>query len=76
MKEERESKNRKKKRMDENGNITDAGRAEPPKKSLTAYIIYFQDKKPTFVERYPSIFLIYSALNLSELTKLIAKEWK
>ena len=28
---------------------------EPPKKKpLTAYIIYFQDKKPLFVERYPS----------------------
>lgn len=29
-------------------------RLEPPKKPLTAYIIYFQDKKPLFVERYPS----------------------
>ena len=28
---------------------------EPPKKPLTAYIIYFQDKKPLFVERYPSM---------------------
>jgi hypothetical protein len=26
---------------------------EPPKKPLTAYIIYFQDKKHNFVERYP-----------------------
>ena len=37
-----------------------------PKKPLTAYIIYFQEKKPKFVEKHPD-------LNLSELTKLIAK---
>jgi hypothetical protein len=36
---------------------------------LTAYIIYFQDKKPSFAEKFPT-------LSLSELTKLIAKDWK
>ena len=39
-----------------------------PKKPLTAYFIYFQDKKPSFAEKF-------SSLSLSELTKLIAKDW-
>ena len=71
-KQEKENKarGRGKKRVEEGGEeAKDAKRPELPKKPLTAYIIYFQDKKPQFVERYPT-------LNLSELTKLIAKEWK
>ena len=44
-----------------------------PKKPLTAYIIYFQEKKPNFVEKHPGTFPEYSGLNLSDLTKLIAK---
>ena len=47
-----------------------------PKKPLTAYIIYFQEKKPLFVEKHKSKLVITVDLNLSELTKLIAKEWK
>lgn len=39
-----------------------------PKKPLTAYLLYFQEKKPSFVEKYPD-------LTLSALTKLIAKDW-
>ena len=39
-----------------------------PKKPLTAYLLYFQEKKPQFVEKYPD-------LTLSALTKLIAKDW-
>lgn len=44
-----------------------------PKKPLTAYIIYFQQKKPNFVEKYPGKNQTYIGLNLSDLTKLIAK---
>ena len=39
-----------------------------PKKPLTAYLMYFQEKKPQFAEKYPD-------LTLSALTKLIAKDW-
>lgn len=31
---------------------------QPPKKPLTAYIIYFQDKKQNFVERYPCKYIV------------------
>ena len=51
-------KNNKKPRMKpktkaENENVDDEVAKKLPKKPLTAYIIYFQEKKPKFVEKHP-----------------------
>ena len=54
------------KNKQDNDNLDEEASKKLPKKPLTAYIIYFQEKKPKFVEKHPG-------LNLSELTKLIAK---
>lgn len=40
-----------------------------PRKPLSAYILYFQKRKPEFSSKHPG-------LTLAELTKLIAKDWK
>jgi len=38
-----------------------------PKKPSTAYILYFQERKPKYVEKYPNMVI-------TEITKLIGKE--
>jgi hypothetical protein len=45
----------------------------PPRKPVTAYIAYYQEKVPAFQEKYLSNYLLYVDYTISELTRLIAK---
>lgn len=39
----------------DNDNLDEEVSKKLPKKPLTAYIIYFQEKKPKFVEKHPGL---------------------
>jgi len=48
-----------------NSNITDP---DMPKKPTTAYILYFKSRKEKYLSEYPNS-------GITDITKLIAKEW-